>query len=116
MADLTEVCVRINLGTAVGARHLADGLTALGTEHRLGIVDGTTEGTCLTGSLSLLCLLHRLMGGVGLLRSKGLLGSHGPVEHLLGSYSGLQVACLRVIFVNHLVIVNCCSYNSQLQR
>jgi hypothetical protein len=57
MADLTEVCVWVNLGTAVRAVHFADGLSTLCTEHSLRVVDGSTEGAGLTCCLVLLRLL-----------------------------------------------------------
>jgi hypothetical protein len=61
MADLTEVCVWVYLGTTVRTRSLTDGLTTLCTEHGLRIVDGATERTLLSCRLALLCLLLRLL-------------------------------------------------------
>ena len=89
MADFTEVCVRINLGTTMRTGRLADGLSTLCTEHCLGFVDGSAKGTRLACRCTLLWLLHRLSGSIGLLEPLGL---YGIIRHLLGPYGALQIA------------------------
>jgi hypothetical protein len=88
MADLTEVCVWINLRTTMRASHLADGLSTLSTEHRLGIVDSSTVGTSLSCGLTLLTLLHDLLRGKRLL---WLLLLHRHIQLLLRSYGALHI-------------------------
>jgi hypothetical protein len=66
MADLTEVCVWVYLGTTVRTGSLADGLTTLRTEHRLWVVDGSAVRTSLSCCLTLLSLIHGLLWRIGL--------------------------------------------------
>jgi hypothetical protein len=67
MADLTEVCVWIYLGSTMWTSSLTDRLTTLCTEHGLRVVDGTAIWASLTCSLTLLGLIHRLLGRIRLL-------------------------------------------------
>jgi hypothetical protein len=102
VADLTEIGIGVYLRTTMGARHLADGLSALGTEHRLRFVHGSAVGAHLAASL-LLLLLH-LLGLLGhwLLPVGRLLRHSSPLLHLLGTHSSLRLH-IGIIIVCHIV-------------
>jgi hypothetical protein len=79
----------------MGTRRLVDGLSALGTEHSLRLVDGSAVGASLSCCLSLLSLLH------GLHRSHGVHGLIVTMPHLLWTGGDVGRSIIEWIIVVH---------------
>ena len=107
MAYFAKIRIWINLRTAVGTCRLADGLSTLGTEHSLGIVDSSAERTLLANGLLLLLLLLKLH----LHRAYWLLRPIGSRQHFLGTDGSFHAAIIEYIIVYHLSFIK-----SQMQN
>lgn len=103
MAGLAEIGIRVYIRSAMGTNRIANRLSALGTEHSLWLVHGTTIGARHPYCLLLLGHLH-LLGR--------LLRPHRLLQDLLKASNPL---CLFIIWIiiNH---DDSSKYNIVLQR